>query len=384
MVRRHALLVLTALLLGAGCRAAGTSALPPTSDPVAVRPVPTAETVISRLNSNARLVQSLKAEPSITVVVTSGKRKEQHPLNGLLGMERPRNFRLELLAPTLTQSKEADIGSNEEGFWFWVKRSKEKEVYVCRYSDTGDSPLAAAFQPDWIVEALGLREIPAEEAADYAIRRGEPPATNTLVLTRRLRTPAGESYMKMLIVDAATGVLREHRLYAGDQKTMLARAVVPPGHYQRVAVSARPEEGVGATAVVLPTKIQLSWVKEQLDLIVDVGKPEINPALPAGLFTEPTTSFKGYTRVDISGPAGTAGRATTTIRETRPAPPAGVQLHEPEPLGVEGASRSATDTAPLASSVPAGRERIVRPGLPTAEAGMTSGWSRASGLVTDR
>lgn len=386
MVRRNALLVLAGLIAGAGCRAAGTSpsALPSSSDPIAARPALSVETVISRLNSNARLVQSLRAEPSITVVVTNGKRKEQHPLNGMLGMERPRNFRLQLLAPTLTQSKEADIGSNDDGFWFWVKRSKEKEVYVCRYSESGTSPLAAAFQPDWIVEALGLREIPADEAAECTITPGKAPYTDCLILTRRQKSPAGESFTKMMIVDAATGVIREHRLYEADQKTMVARAVVSQGHYQKVAVPARPEDGVGATAVVLPTRIQLTWVKEQFDLIVDVGKPEINPALPAALFNEPTASFKGYTRVDISEQAGAARGTTTSIRETRPAPPTGVHLSDPEPLGSEGANRGTPDPVPLAADLPAGRDRIVRPGLPTGGDRVTPSWSRVPGTVTDR
>jgi hypothetical protein len=108
------LLLVFAALASSGCRTAGLGTLPTTSEPVAARPGLSAETIISRLNANARLVESLKAEPSITVIVANGKRHEQHPLNGRLGMERPRNFRLTLSAPTLSQPKEADIGSNDD------------------------------------------------------------------------------------------------------------------------------------------------------------------------------------------------------------------------------------------------------------------------------
>ena len=29
----------------------------------------------------------------------------------------------------------ADIGSNDERFWFWMQSKKDKSVYVCDYAD---------------------------------------------------------------------------------------------------------------------------------------------------------------------------------------------------------------------------------------------------------
>jgi len=359
MVFRHSMLVVLAVVSATGCRAVGTGGGLTPPEPIAARPPLEAEEIIARINRNARQVQSLKADPSITVIVAN---KERHPLNARMAMQRPRNFKLELFAPTITQAEEADIGSNEQGFWFWVKRSKEKEVYVCNYDDSGSSPLAVAFQPDWIVEALGLREIPPDEAAGYKVSRGSGTYAGSLILTQRRESRDGDGYTKMIIVDASTGLIHEHRLYERDQKTLLARAVIPQGRYQRVRVSSGTG-GESESTVVLPSKIQLSWIREQLELVVDLGRPKINPEFSRELFEEPP--FKGYSRVNIAELAGSA-HGTTTIRETWPPPPSGVRLNDPEPLGRDDTSRAPTPSTTLASDEPRLRERVVGARIPTA------------------
>ena len=80
-------------------------------------------------------------------------------------MERPRGFRLELEATGV--GKVADIGSNDQEFWFWVKDNKDKAIYVCDYKDVNASQLAVTYQPDWIIEAMGLREIDPTRGRDH-------------------------------------------------------------------------------------------------------------------------------------------------------------------------------------------------------------------------
>src|SRR6202043_3876546 len=111
--------------------------------------------------------KSLKAEPEITVVVNN---RERYGVTGRLAMQRPQNFKLSLVRP-MTKLEEADIGSNDQGCWFWVKGAKDRQVYVCSYDETGESPLDGAMQPDWIVEALGLREIRNDEVAAIQVDR---------------------------------------------------------------------------------------------------------------------------------------------------------------------------------------------------------------------
>jgi hypothetical protein len=366
MVSRQARLALLALAATAfGCRAGGVGNLARPEPPIAARPTPSADAIVARINQNARLVKTLKARPSITVILD---RREKHPLNGRLAMERPRNFRLELTAP-VSQSREADIGSNDDGFWFWVSRSEDKKVYVSTYDESGASPLAAAFQPDWIVEALGLREFPEDEISAMTVTRGTGADAGQLYLSRRQRTANNQIFTRMLVVEESSGRVREHRLYEGDRKTLVARATIPLGNYEPVPLSEGSSTD-GATAsrtVVLPKRIVLEWMREQLALDVVMKSPQLNGTLAQAVFVEP--EFPGYARIDISKQPGLAN-GPTTIRETRPAPPTGVRLERPEPLGSSARPELAPgDPWPLAPDPSAAaREPVIGALWPTAPA----------------
>ncbi len=97
-------------------------------------------------------------------------------VDGRLALERPRNFKLELYH---SMSTIADIGSNDERFWFWFQNKKDKSVYYCDYTDLSSTSLAVTYQPDWIVEAMGLKAITPDEAAQIKTRPvaspGRPP-----------------------------------------------------------------------------------------------------------------------------------------------------------------------------------------------------------------
>jgi outer membrane lipoprotein-sorting protein len=367
MVLRQSRLIIVLAMAAApcGCRTGGVGNLNRTPDPIASRPTLDTSTIIARINNNARQVQSLKADPSITVYVDNGK----YGVDGRLAMQRKRDFRLELLSP-MTKNKEADIGSNDEGCWFWVRRSKEHNVYVCNYDEAGESPLEGALQTDWIIDALGLREIPDDEAATIQVDRSSTASKGLVLLSQRRQARSGGTFTKLMYVEAATGHVLEQRLYAGNpkDKALLARAIIQPGkdgqRFQRVELPPTSEGGAPAS-VELPTKIQLEWMQERMALVVDVGRPQVNVAIPETLFARP--EFRGYTLVDISKDSGLAG-GPTTIRESRPAPPAGVRLEQPEPLGAveEHPSLAPGEPWPLSDDQAlSGASRVISARLPT-------------------
>ena len=58
--------------------------------------------------------------------------------------------------------------------------------------------LAVTYQPDWIIEALGLKPITPEEAAKIKVRRGDGAGRRALVFPP---TKSGtETYTRMMIV----------------------------------------------------------------------------------------------------------------------------------------------------------------------------------------
>src|SRR5262249_38633825 len=144
-----------------GCRAAGMGSIWPRAQPALSQGSLDVEAFIAEHNRNAERIQSLEAKPSITVAVP--RRPAVH-VDGRMALERPQNFKLELSA-AFGSKKVADIGSNDQEFWFWVQSEEDKSLYWCNYSDVGSSILPASYQPDWIIEALGLKPIAPDEAA---------------------------------------------------------------------------------------------------------------------------------------------------------------------------------------------------------------------------
>ena len=109
---RFLLAMMATLGLG-GCRALANGSLAPKSPPLAERAFDV-DAFVAEHNGNVAQIQTLEARPSISL---GGKLKGG--VDGRLALERPRNFKLEL---TSLGSTKADIGSNDEEFWFWVDK----------------------------------------------------------------------------------------------------------------------------------------------------------------------------------------------------------------------------------------------------------------------
>jgi len=360
-------LLATTLLAASGCRTAGVNNLA-RQDALPSRVEESAVDLLVEHNRNAERVRSLEAKPS----VSSAGRGATGSLQGKLALELPRNFKLGLFMPISGQAA-ADIGSNEQEFWFWAKDSPDKAVYYCNYDETGASPMSAAgLQPDWIIEALGLRVVTDAEAAKIKVTRGKTPGT--LTLTESQATTRGEPLIKETVLDETTGRIREHWVYSADHKTPLAHAVVTD--YKDYPVPT--ETGSHPEKVYLPQKLRLEWTQqEKMALDVTLSRVQVNPTFTAerreALFVEP--KFSNYARVDLERTGLASAEETpppTSVRETLPAPaPAPrVRLSAPTPLGIDGARRSSGDPAALSADLipPAyarGVEEVVGPPIPT-------------------
>jgi len=345
------LLVAALVFAATGCRTAGVSNLAQ-RDPAPVRARESAAELLTEHNRNAEKVQSLEASPSIS----GSNRSRLFPgASGRLAFERPRNFRLQISAGF---SEAADIGSNDEEFWFWFKDSPQKAVYYAKYDEAGASPLAAGLQPDWIVEAMGLRVIPETESSRMTVAPGTSDPT-AVVLTLREKTPRGVEYVKEIVLAEATHRIREQRVYSAGKKALLAQAVV--SGYDDYAAG----EAVGK--VFLPRKLQLrlSQDKTALDVTMsEVVVNQFNPARRQARFSEPQRNCARLNMAEQAGlasgePAGAEPSSPpTSVRETMPAPPR-VKLSDPAPLGLDGARRTRLDPPVLAADLAPSQARGV-------------------------
>ncbi|WP_435005916.1 hypothetical protein P12x_003655 [Tundrisphaera lichenicola] len=339
MVRRKLCLALTAFAVGTGCHA-GLSGNTTRQPPALPRETVTVKKFVDQHNQNAAAIKAVSARPRIEASV-DGKAAG---VKGYMDFERPRGFRLALRGTGVGQV--ADIGSNDQEFWFWIKDNEQKAIYFCDYKDVNDSQLAITYQPDWIIESLGFREIDEREAATIA---ATTPVDHPelLILTQARRDNRGEMLKKETIVNKETGRIKEHRLWSAN-KELLAKATVT--NYKLYTLNPT-EDANAATQIYLPENFRLEWVAEKLVLNVTMDNATINPVFPREMrqakFTEPKDLAQNRVNLaQLGAPAGNASR----IHETMPSPRSGVRLGQPEPVQteVEGALRPAKlDPPPL-------------------------------------
>lgn len=369
---RSTLLALSAFstLAAGGCRTAGVDRL--------ARPGPlpsnvsnTAYDLLADHNRNAEKIESIEATPAVTLTGggTSGGAE------GKLHVERPRNFKLVLRA-ALTEV--ANVGSNDDEFWIWFKdrSTKEKAIYYCEYDESGASPLATTLQPEWIIEALGLRVVSEEEAKKIRVSRGKEPGT--FVLSEIVKTAAGDSLLKETILSSSNRRILEQRIYASDKQTLLAHADVKAGYQDYPIASSEP--GRAIETVYLPKKIRLEWTQEKMAIEVNLvagSGLRVNNKLSderrRQVFVEP--KIPGIGRVNLadrsSSSGGTANSRTSaeTTRESLPSTPPRVRLVTPSPLESDGARRppprNTRTAAELPPSYARGVEEVVGPPIPT-------------------
>ena len=137
---------------------------------------PSSAELVKDLNLNARQIQSFQCKVSIEARGSEGAAS----LEGRLACDKPRNLRMKA---SMLGNPAVDIGSNNQEFWFWTSQSEGQYVYHCAYNDLRPGVQAQVpFQPDWIMEALGMCEL--DETKDA---RSTPRATRSSWLSRPSR-----------------------------------------------------------------------------------------------------------------------------------------------------------------------------------------------------
>lgn len=327
--RRIGLLAILAAVL-AGCRADGTGSLsmlprrgpsPPSFD---------LDGFIDEHNKNAEAIGSVEARPSINVASATPMRKMfKANLSGHLALERPRNFKLELEAEGVPK---ADLGSNAQEFWYWVSSPDrdQKYIYWCNYRDLDTSDLPITYQPDWIIEAMGLKPISAREVATVKVERGSESGTTRLIFPAA--RDRGQPYSREMIVGNTDRHIRRLKVFS-ESRVLLAEAVAEDFQTFPTGTAGPGERESG----YLPQKVRLDWRREQLVLDVALREVKVNQfdhAMAADIFVEPDVI--GYTRLNLAeasrGDRSSERRTRTRQSLPPPEPRDDVHLGRPSPM----------------------------------------------------
>jgi hypothetical protein len=274
--RRLWLFVLTALL------AAGGSSCPrlrPPHEPAPIifRTPPTLSQIIHYVNSATARVQQLETTGA------SLSAQGMLSLRANIALERPRRFRLQagLTGP------EIDLGSNDEVFWFWAKRSQPAAVYFCRHDQF---PYAAAreilpVQPDWIAEALGLVYFDPALSHQGPFPRGP----DQLEIRSIVPSPDG-NLTKVTVIDALHAWVLQQQIY-DPRGQLLASAIASRHRYDPIA------------GISLPRQVDIQLPPAQLSFTIQVADYLVNKLSgnPQQLWSMP--HLDGYPLVDLCRPS---------------------------------------------------------------------------------
>lgn len=250
---------------------------------------PTGTDIMQAVNRNTALIRSLyTTDASLDAAGAPSLRAN-------IAMERPR--RLRLRAETALTGAELDLGSNDERFWFWLRRNQPPTLYHCRHDQFAASSARQLLpvNPEWLLDAVGMVTFdPAgQHSAPQKTRAGDWEIRSTV------NGPTGPM-SKTTVVDEAHGFVLEQHLY--DERNTLIASALTSKHWR--------DPGSGA---VVPQQIDINWPSTKFSLRLDVRKWVVNsiPADPTQLFTMPT--YPGWAVVDLADPSLRMPAATGQI-----------------------------------------------------------------------
>ena len=282
---------------------------------------PTLGDVVQVVNDNNAKIRTLFTTDA-TLTVTGAP-----SLRANLALERQKKLRLR--AETALTGAEVDLGSNDDLFWFWVRRNPPPTIYYCRHSQFEQSAAKqmVPIDPVFLFDALGLAWF------DPSLQHSPPQrnAQGRLEITTQLPGPTGTK-SKKTVVDEARGWVMEQHLY--DERGVLIASAMTNRHTIDLASGA-----------VVPQEIDVVWPATQFRLKFDVKQWTVNntPADPAQLYTMPTVA--GWSVVDLADPR--LMNPTTNPNLTAPIPtPVSINGGSAPAVGQNGSAWGTTAAAP--------------------------------------
>ncbi len=172
-------------------------------------------------------------------------------LRGSLAYEKDRRFRL--IIRRRLGTKEADIGSNNQYFWFWSRRHDPPHLFYADHKDVYKSRLKTPFHPLWMMGALSMGTIDLKGAKVSEFE-------GKWKVSQKRKGTLGKMIIKSTIIDP-------------DRKVVV-------GHYisslsGKLIASTEIEEWDGNT----PSVIIMRWHDEGVSIRLKFIHPKVNPQI---------------------------------------------------------------------------------------------------------
>ena len=176
----------------------------------------TLDQIIAAVNQNASRIQNYQ---TTNATITVPGDAMMPALRGNIAAERANKLRLQ--ASTALTGPEVDLGSNDELFWFWVKRNDPPAVYFSRHDQFVGSAAQQLLpiEPRWLLDALGFMEFAPNDFHEGPVPRGNDIVEIRSVIQSRIGTLSRNT-----VIDAKRAWVLEQHIYDG-RGTLLASAV---------------------------------------------------------------------------------------------------------------------------------------------------------------
>ena len=172
---------------------------------------PTADQLVAYLNRNASQIHSLVCS---NVDLDCKQGIHQFHIRSKLACQKPRNFRM--MADVIGKT-EADIGSNDYEFWYWIKKGDPYLIH-CSYQDLEKGVrIPFPFQPECVMEALGMAQY---DPGQYEM----VPRDRTYQLVQNTRNSQGQPVRKVTVFNAQNGRVTDHILMDSTGRQEICRA----------------------------------------------------------------------------------------------------------------------------------------------------------------
>jgi hypothetical protein len=259
---------------------------------------------VAQWNANAQKIDSVICRR----VEIDGKSEDQiYSLNAQMAYQRTNRFRLSATSPM--GKSEVDLGSNEDEIWFWIARATPPAVYFCKREQLPNVRLGTPFQPDWLMEAMGVMPVDLK-----LYRPGDADTAEYFTLVAEQRSPTGEPVIKRIVFNRRSQRIDAFELF-NLKGGLLARAEVLEYHDN-------PEAGV-----FLPRVVQVEWPQTDTKLKLRLQSRSlrfnnINAELAGQLFRRDPDGYIGTEEVDLAqveldARQGTAAPASTSGPQMR-------------------------------------------------------------------
>jgi hypothetical protein len=188
------------------------------SQDLAHRPgeTPTSAQLVAYWNQNAQRLQTLECK-DLDLDIKTGI--QQFGARGKLAAQKPKSFRMVVDA---MGNRQADFGSNDQEFWYWIAKSEPPYLVHCSYDDLKQGVrIPFPFQPEWVMEALGMAEFDSTQRYNV-----EPGRNNTLQLVQDAVNSQGQPVRKVTVFNSSTGQVRDHILKDARGKELCSAHII--------------------------------------------------------------------------------------------------------------------------------------------------------------